>query len=223
MYSKVNLTEDGWNSKLKRWLTPQSSLSGSRSYKAINSALNQISKVKSEKRRIRLIQLLSLVNLGKHLVFRYSSQGKFATKLSPPIGLFDDFRITDKHGLLSSRRIGITTFVKGSINSMSTGIARKFENFENDDFVEFLKSSPDFLTDGSKLINFEFYKRAPIVEFEGGKVKINGKSILTSKIEALDLDQKIAIYQAIIIQQYISHLGYGHLIPSYLYNLFKEL
>src|SRR5436190_1683724 len=122
MSEKIDLTLQDWETKLTAWLAPKNDSVNKGSYKAIKLVLGNISKVKSKKSRQRLIQVFSLLNVVKHVYFRYSKLGKHALSKSPHMGLYNDHRITDKGGLLSSNKISLASFVNGSITSISTGL-----------------------------------------------------------------------------------------------------
>lgn len=178
----------------------------------------------------KLIYIYGFFSTLQELTTRYGRKAADAKEISSQLALVNDYEIIEKKGTFISKKIGLFDYVKAGITNVTTGGYLKYGELRStsDDIKKYFIECQDFITvtdgDGNKYITNEFYADAPVIRIDNscedsGKVFVNDKTIESQDIETLS----IALYQALAIQQHISHLGVGHIIPTYAYTLLKNV
>lgn len=168
----------------------------------------------------KIIYFFGIYDSVKHLYKRFGKQAEYARSISSPISFVNSFQIIKQNGLLCSKKISIYNYVKGAITNITTGGYFKHGQLEreSDDISEYFIKCRDFLTIDDRYMTFKFYKDAPLIKIKDDKVYIDNVLLQEQNKDIVS----IALYQVLVVQQHISHLGIGHIIPTFAYTVFKN-
>ena len=160
-------------------------------------------------------------NILIDFIKRYLISSNYARSISSELSFYNnDFNIVNRNGVLCSKKISFISFMKGSLtNTMSALIKYNFKNNFKLDIQKYIIESQDFLTIDNKFITYKIYDDSPTILVKNNAIYINNIEFENCDDDIIN----ICLYQILIIQQHISHLGIGHLLSVYGYLLLKKI
>jgi hypothetical protein len=151
---------------------------------------------------------------------RFYTSSKIPLELSPELSLNDDYSIQNKNNHLISTKISLSNFFVGCKCNILNGLYYSKLNEEFDikpDIKRYFINSQDFLLENGEFINNQIFKTNIIIKIVNSEIYVNDQ-----KYDHIDEDlKKAALYELMVIQQHIQHLGL-HLMATYGFNLLKN-
>jgi hypothetical protein len=151
---------------------------------------------------------------------RFYSSSKIPLEISPELSLNDDYSIQNKNNHLISKKLSLSNFFVGCKCNILNGLYYSELNKQLDtkpDIKRYFINSQDFLLKDEQFINNKIFKTNIIIKIVKSEIYINDQIY-----DHIDEDlKKAALYELMVIQQHIQHLGL-HLIATYGFNLLKN-
>lgn len=164
-----------------------------------------------------LYTIFPLFEIGGNLIRRITFN-PLANKLSPKIGLTDDFSLKYDDGHFVSKKISIYSYLFGIWSTVTTAFHINQPNtVQKYNPKKYILDSQDFLVKNNKYMSHLFFKDYIDIYVNDNQVYINNRLLETCSPNEIEN----TMYQMLVMQQYITHVGI-HFITTYGNNIFRK-